>query len=99
VEATDLEDTCSRHLQLQKERTPKAIVAMMVARFREVFQPSLGCRVTERGLTSGATTLASMVEWETARPERDGLVASVFYNRLRLGMRCSAIRPSSTRSP
>ncbi len=89
AEATDLEgylfpDTYS----LQKGTTPKAIVAMMVARFREVFQPSWVARVTERGLTvREATTLASMVEWETAQADENALVASVFYNRLRLGMR------------
>jgi len=88
-EATDLEgylfpDTYS----LQKGTTPKAIVAMMVARFREVFQTSWVARVTERGLTvREATTLASMVEWETAQADENALVASVFYNRLRLGMR------------
>jgi len=88
-EATDLEgylfpDTYS----LQKGTTPKAIIATMVARFREVFQPSWIEKVRQRGLTiREATTLASMVEWETAQAEENALVASVFYNRLRLGMR------------
>jgi UPF0755 protein len=88
-EATDLEgylfpDTYS----LQKGTTPKAVVAMMVARFREVFQPFWIDRVTRRGLTvRETTTLASMVEWETAQADENALVASVFYNRLRLGMR------------
>lgn len=88
-EATDLEgylfpDTYS----LQKGTTPQAIVAMMVARFREVFQPSWVERVAQRGLTvREATTLASMVEWETAQADENALVASVFTNRLRLGMR------------
>jgi peptidoglycan lytic transglycosylase G len=88
-EATDLEgylfpDT----YRLQKGTTPRAIVAMMVARFREVFQPSWMTKVAQRGLTvRETTTLASMVEWETAQADENALVASVFYNRLRLGMR------------
>ncbi len=88
-EATDLEgylfpDTYS----LQKGTLPKAIIAVMVSRFREVFQPSWIDRVAQRGLTvREATTLASMVEWETAQSDENVLVASVFYNRLRLGMR------------
>jgi len=88
-EATDLEgylfpDTYT----LQKGTSPKAIVGMMVARFREVFQPSWIEKVAARGLTvREAVALASMVEWETAHADEDPLVASVFYNRLRLGMR------------
>lgn len=88
-EATDLEgylfpDTYS----LQKGTAPTAILAMMVDRFREVFEPAWVAAIRERGLTvREATTLASMVEWETARPDENGSVASVFYNRLRLGMR------------
>jgi peptidoglycan lytic transglycosylase G len=88
-EATDLEgylfpDT----YRLQKGTTPRAIVAMMVARFREVFQASWTARVAQRGLTvRETTTLASMVEWETAQADENALVASVFYNRLRVGMR------------
>jgi peptidoglycan lytic transglycosylase G len=88
-EATDLEgylfpDTYT----LQKGTPPKTIIATMVARFREVFQPSWIEKVRQRGLTvREATTLASMVEWETAQSDENALVASVFYNRLRLGMR------------
>ena len=88
-EATDLEgylfpDTYS----LQKGTTPKSIVTTMVARFREVFQPSWIETARQRGLTvREATTLASMVEWETAQADEDAQVASVFHNRLRLGMR------------
>jgi UPF0755 protein len=88
-EATDLEgylypDTYT----LQKGARPKAIVATMVARFREVFRPSWIETVRQRGLgVREAAALASLVEWETAHADENPLVASVFYNRLRLGMR------------
>jgi len=88
-DATDLEgylhpDTYT----LQKGARPRAIVAMMVARFREVFEASWIEKVRQRGLgVREAVALASMVEWETQHPDENPLVASVFYNRLRLGMR------------
>jgi peptidoglycan lytic transglycosylase G len=88
-EASDLEgylfpDTYN----LQKGTTPRAIVTMMVARFREVFQPDMVELATQRGLTvHQAVTLASLVERETASPDENALVSSVFHNRLRRGMR------------
>jgi peptidoglycan lytic transglycosylase G len=88
-EAVDLEgylfpDTYS----LQKGTTPASIVAMMVARFREVFEPAWIEAAHRRGLTvRQAVTLASLVQRETAHQDEDALVSSVFYNRLRLGMR------------
>ena len=88
-EAVDLEgylfpDTYS----MQKGTAPKAIVAMMVARFREVFEPSWIDAARQRDMTvRQAVTLASLVERETAHNEENPLVASVFHNRLRRGMR------------
>jgi len=87
-EAVDLEgylfpDTYS----LEKGTPPRAIVGRMVARFREVFQPSwidaarrLGFGVRE------AVTLASLVQRETAQADEDPLVSSVFHNRLKRRM-------------
>jgi UPF0755 protein len=88
-EAVDLEgylfpDTYS----LEKGTTPRAIVGKMVARFREVVQPSYINAARQRGLTvRQAVTLASLVERETSSLEENPLVSSVFHNRLRKGMR------------
>ena len=88
-EAVDLEgylfpDTYS----LEKGTPPRAIVAKMVARFREVVQPAYISAARQRGLTvRQAVTLASLVERETSSGEEDPMVASVFHNRLRKGMR------------
>jgi UPF0755 protein len=88
-EAVDLEgylfpDTYS----LQKGTTPAAIVSLMVSRFREVFEPAWVESARRNGLTvREAVTLASLVERETAHPDEDALVASVFHNRLKKGMR------------
>jgi UPF0755 protein len=88
-EAVDLEgylfpDT----YRVTKGTPPRAIIRMMVARFREVFRPAWAAGAREHGLTvRQAVTLASMVERETAVSEENPLVASVFHNRLRRGMR------------
>jgi UPF0755 protein len=88
-EAVDLEgflfpDTYS----LEKGTAPRAIMAKMVARFREVVQPAYINMARQRGLTvRQAVTLASLVERETSSDEENPMVASVFHNRLRKGMR------------
>jgi peptidoglycan lytic transglycosylase G len=88
-QAVDLEgylfpDTYS----LQKGTTPRAILVMMVDRFREVLGPTWIDQATSRGLgVRGAVTLASLIERETAKEDEDPVVSSVFHNRLRLGMK------------
>ncbi len=76
------------------------MIAVMVRRFRQVFQeigPDSFCSAALIRLVSRsqgtkpcdiqpAVTLASVVEKETGIPEERSLVASVYYNRLRLGM-------------
>jgi len=88
-EAVDLEgylfpDTYS----LKKGTRPAAVMGIMVARFREVFQPAWVESARRHGLSvRQAVTLASLVERETALAEENPIVASVFHNRLRRGMR------------
>ena len=68
--------------------TAEHIVNKMVAHFRSVFRRAW----TERAHAMGFTThqvvsLASIVEKETAKPEERPLIAAVFLNRLKRGMR------------
>jgi len=73
---------------LPKGTPARAVVEMMVARFREVFRSEWGERAKAHGMTvREAVTLASLIERETAIAEENPIVSSVFHNRLREGMR------------
>jgi UPF0755 protein len=67
--------------------TAEEMVREMVDRFQEVFTPQWSIRASELGMSVHAvTTLASIVEEEARVADERPRIASVFYNRLRIGM-------------
>jgi UPF0755 protein len=64
------------------------VIRKMVSGFHSVFTPAWTERAKVMGLTvHEVVTLASMVEKETGNPEERPLIAGVFLNRLKRGMR------------
>lgn len=67
--------------------TPEELVRMMVNRFNDVFTPEWGTRANQMNLTvHQVVTLASIIEKEAKVPEERPHMASVFFNRMKIGM-------------
>jgi len=63
------------------------IIKTLVRRFREVFAPyAAGAQARGLGMHQ-AVTLASIVEKETGAPQERPMIASVFYNRMKIPMK------------
>ncbi len=89
---TDLEGFLFPDTYVVTRSTPAGqIVDRMIANFREHFTPELQRRAAALGLTTRqAVTLASIVQKETAIESEGPLIAGVYWNRIRRGMRLQA---------
>jgi UPF0755 protein len=74
--------------RLDPRWTAPDVVDLMLDTFRERLDADLDQAYQARGLSLlEAVTLASIIEREAALPEERALMASVFFNRLALGMK------------
>ncbi len=68
--------------------TPNEIITAMTGRFWSVFSKEWKARAKDTGFSvHQIVTMASIIEKETAAPQERPLIASVFHNRLKRGMR------------
>ncbi len=66
---------------------PDELARTLVGQFERVFDEKRRAQAAKLGLdTREVVTLASVIEKETGLPEERTLIASVFWNRLRIGM-------------
>ena len=71
---------------LASENTAQQLVAQMTAHFEKTYSAISGGAAAGGVSRHNLVTLASMVEKEAVSPLEKPLIASVFYNRLRIGM-------------
>ncbi len=68
--------------------SPEQIIRRMVNQFHKVVSPEISSKARQMGMTMNElVTLASLIGKETGYSEEKPLIAAVFYNRLRKGMR------------
>ena len=71
--------------------TPRAAVKLMVGRFQEVWQPEWDQLLQARAMSrNDVMALAAIVEKEARLPEERPVIAAVYVNRIRTGMRLQA---------
>ena len=71
--------------------TPRAAVKLMVDRFRQVWQPEWDQQLQARAMSrNDVMALAAIVEKEARLPEERPVIAAVYLNRVKAGMRLQA---------
>ena len=71
--------------------TARQAVHVMVARFRRVWQPEWDQQLQTLSMSrNDVMSLAAIVEKEARRPEERPVIAAVYLNRLKIGMRLQA---------
>jgi UPF0755 protein len=77
--------------EVTRSTSARQIVEAMLANFRRQLAPELRERARQNGMSlRDAVTLASIVQKETSLPREAPLIAGVYWNRLRRGMRLQA---------
>ena len=71
--------------------TPRAAVRLMVSRFQQVWQPEWDQLLQARAMSrNDIMALAAIVEKEARLPEERPVIAAVYLNRIRAGMKLQA---------
>ncbi len=74
--------------QFPRGTKPQRIITAMAEQLNKIWEPAWNQRLQELQLTKHQLlTLASIIEKESGKVDEQPLIASVFYNRLRSGMR------------